>query len=67
VNDQGLVIERGAGKRMTLDVDTIVICAGQVCHNELYAPIEKAGSRVFLIGGSQSAGELDGACLVVYI
>eukprot|EP00596_Hydrurales_sp_CCMP1899_P005150 CAMPEP_0119037778 /NCGR_PEP_ID=MMETSP1177-20130426/6280_1 /TAXON_ID=2985 /ORGANISM="Ochromonas sp, Strain CCMP1899" /LENGTH=716 /DNA_ID=CAMNT_0006999457 /DNA_START=272 /DNA_END=2422 /DNA_ORIENTATION=- len=59
VNDQGLVIERGAGKRMTLEVDTIVICAGQVCHNELYAPIEKAGSRVFLIGGSQEAGELD--------
>ena len=98
VNDDGLVIERGEGKRRTLEVsqrlrglldsaqhycvtatflcifvitqsplprrltqvDTVVICAGQECFAKLFEPVKKAGGRVFLIGGAQEAGELDG-------
>ena len=58
VNDDGLVIERG-GKRQTLAVDTVVICAGQESYKPLLDPLAKLGKPVFLIGGSQEAGELD--------
>ena len=60
INDAGLVIER-KGKRQTLDVDTVVICAGQEPYKPLQGPLLKAqpGRAVFLIGGSLEAGELD--------
>jgi 2,4-dienoyl-CoA reductase (NADPH2) len=58
VNDDGLVIERG-GKRQTLAVDTVVICAGQESYKPLLDPLAKLGKPVFLVGGSQEAGELD--------
>ena len=38
----------------------MVICAGQECYANLFDPVRKAGNRVFLIGGAQAAGELDG-------
>lgn len=41
-------------------VDTVVICAGQECYANLFDPVRTAGNRVFLIGGAQAAGELDG-------
>lgn len=43
-----------------LQVDTVVICAGQECFATLFEPVKKQGQRVFLIGGAQAAGELDG-------
>ena len=58
INDSGLVIERDAVKS-TLDVDTIVVCAGQVSLNDLVEPLQKAGKKVFSIGGALRAGELD--------
>lgn len=58
INDSGLVIERDAVKS-TIDVDTIVICAGQVALNDLVEPLKKAGKKVFSIGGALQAGELD--------
>lgn len=58
INDEGLVVER-KGSKQTLPVDTVVICAGQESLRDLYAPLEAAGQRVFLIGGAQAAGELD--------
>lgn len=64
VNDQGLVIER-KGVQQTLDVDTVVLCAGQ----EPFKPLESAlkatatagntKQKMFLIGGAFAAGELD--------
>ncbi len=59
INDSGLVIEV-KGKRQTLNVDTVIICAGQESQSALFAPLSTNSSKkVFLIGGAQEAGELD--------
>lgn len=51
-----LHIQQGDKKRV-LEVDNVVICAGQVAANQLAA--EQVGKPVFLIGGAYQAGELD--------
>lgn len=43
-----------------------MICAGQECYAHLFEPVKKAGNRVFLIGGAQAAGELDGKSAECY-
>jgi 2,4-dienoyl-CoA reductase (NADPH2) len=66
VTDEGLVIET-KGARQTLPVDTVVVCAGQDPERALQKPLTLPGTapmqsrppRVFLIGGSQEASELD--------
>jgi 2,4-dienoyl-CoA reductase (NADPH2) len=64
VNDEGLVIET-KGVKKTLPVDTVVICAGQVSEVSLHKSLLSSSSssttqpKLFLIGGSQEAGELD--------
>lgn len=47
------------GKTQILDVDNIVICAGQIPLKELYEPLQAKGLNVHLIGGALEAGELD--------
>jgi 2,4-dienoyl-CoA reductase (NADPH2) len=42
-----------------LEVDTIVLCAGQEPLRELQGPLRAAGCNVHLIGGADIAGELD--------
>ncbi len=42
-----------------LDVDHIVICAGQEPLRELQLPLQEQGSNVHLIGGADVASELD--------
>ena len=42
-----------------LEVDTIVLCAGQEPLQELLEPLKAAGINIHLIGGAQEAGELD--------
>ncbi len=42
-----------------LEVDTIVLCAGQEPLQELLEPLKAAGMSTHLIGGAQEAGELD--------
>jgi 2,4-dienoyl-CoA reductase (NADPH2) len=58
---KGLAITFGEKreKGTILEVDTIVLCAGQESLRELEAPLRAAGVRVHLIGGAQFAGELD--------
>lgn len=58
INDEGLVIERD-GAKSCLEVDTVVICAGQVSLCSLKDPLTAAGQKVFTIGGALEAGELD--------
>ncbi len=58
VDDAGLHITVG-DKAMVLDVDTIVLCAGQEPQRELQAGIEALGKQVHLIGGADVAAELD--------
>ncbi len=48
-----------AGQPQILDVDNIVICAGQVSNNQLYNDIKANYENVHLIGGALEAGDLD--------
>ena len=58
IDDAGLHF-RVDGETQTLDVDTIVICAGQEPRRDLVAALEAAGIRPRLIGGADVAVELD--------
>jgi 2,4-dienoyl-CoA reductase (NADPH2) len=58
IDDAGLHI-RTDGKPRLLEVDTIVICAGQEPRRELVASLEAAGISPRLIGGADVALELD--------
>ncbi|GAA5009987.1 NADPH-dependent 2,4-dienoyl-CoA reductase [Acinetobacter puyangensis] len=49
VNDQQTV----------LDVDQIVVCAGQESFTAMFDELQQAGKSVHLIGGAKQAGELD--------
>ena len=44
---------------MLLEVDHIVICAGQLPYRDLLEPLKQAGKQVHLIGGADVAAELD--------
>jgi len=58
IDDAGLHISVD-GMPQLLDVDTIVICAGQEPRRELFAAVHKSGVPVTLIGGADVATELD--------
>ncbi len=58
VDDQGLHILIGEEPKV-LDVDTIILCAGQEPLRELQQALVDAGERVHLIGGADVAAELD--------
>ena len=47
------------GRAMLLEVDHVVVCAGQVSNDALAAPLRAAGRVVHVIGGAAEAGELD--------
>ena len=61
VVEKGLAVSFGEAreKAAVLEVDTIVLCAGQESLRELEAPLRAAGASVHLIGGAALAGELD--------
>ncbi|MGB1316240.1 MAG: FAD-dependent oxidoreductase [Chitinophagales bacterium] len=58
VTDKGLLISRKE-KEQLLEVDNIIVCAGQVPFKALQEPLEALGKKVHLIGGSDVAAELD--------
>ncbi len=58
IDDAGLHL-RIDGRPRVLDVDTIVICAGQEPRRELAEPLRRAGIPLTLIGGADVAMELD--------
>ncbi|WP_374427121.1 oxidoreductase [Ideonella dechloratans] len=61
IGDPGLQVSDGERRENLrwLEVDTVVLCAGQEPLRALQAPLEAAGVRVHIIGGAQEAGELD--------
>ncbi len=61
IGDAGLQVSDGERRDNLrwLDVDTVVLCAGQESQRSLQPPLEAAGLRVHVIGGAQEAGELD--------
>ncbi len=58
IDDEGLHISI-EGEVQILDVDNIVICAGQTENNELANLLAPTGIEVHLIGGAKEASELD--------
>jgi len=58
VTDHGLLIEI-EGKEKLLEVDNIIICAGQESNRDLQNALETGNVNVHLIGGANVAAELD--------
>ena len=58
IDDAGLHIVHQA-KKQILEVDHIIICAGQEAENSLYKQLEQSGRPVFIIGGAKKAAELN--------
>lgn len=58
VDDQGLHITID-GQPSVLEVDHVVICAGQESFTAMYDQLKTDGKNVHLIGGAKEAGELD--------
>jgi 2,4-dienoyl-CoA reductase (NADPH2) len=61
IDDAGLTIEID-GKEQVLDVDHVIICAGQESQRSLYQALEvskRAEQGLHLIGGAKVAAELD--------
>jgi len=61
VDERGLHISFGEQRSqpMLLEVDNVVLCAGQVPLCELHDPLEMSGVTVHKIGGADVASELD--------
>jgi 2,4-dienoyl-CoA reductase (NADPH2) len=58
ISDDGLLIEVN-GKEQLLDVDNVIICAGQEPNRDLQQALENGNMNVHLIGGANVAAELD--------
>jgi len=58
IDDIGLHITVG-NEPTILEVDNIIVCAGQDSQQELYSELKSAGVVAHLIGGAKLAGELD--------
>jgi 2,4-dienoyl-CoA reductase (NADPH2) len=58
VDDAGLHV-RIDGQEHLFEVDTVVVCAGQVSRAELVPPLQSERMIVHVIGGAEEAAELD--------
>lgn len=58
IDDQGLHIVVN-DKPALLEVDQIIICAGQESYTAMFDELKAVGKSVHLIGGAKEAGELD--------
>ncbi|VEG90771.1 NADPH-dependent 2,4-dienoyl-CoA reductase [Legionella spiritensis] len=58
IDDEGLHIRMNDQPRL-LEVDSVVICAGQNELRDLYEPLREQGQSVHLVGGAFKALELD--------
>ena len=58
IDDQGLHYTQNEEQKV-LEVDHVIICAGQTPFKELYQPLLDTGKSVHVIGGADFASELD--------
>jgi len=60
VDDEGLHLKDAkGGATRVLDVDTVIVCAGQLSDASLEKPLQAGGMEVFKVGGAHVASELD--------
>lgn len=58
IDEFGLHIEHD-GEDKLLEVDNVIVCAGQLPRRDLLEPLQSSGKKVHLIGGADVAVELD--------
>ncbi len=58
ISDRGLHIKMNDQDQL-LEVDNVILCAGQISNNELYESLESDGFKVHIIGGAKLAEEID--------
>tara|TARA_B110000902_G_scaffold248744_1_gene306204 strand:- start:1347 stop:3371 length:2025 start_codon:yes stop_codon:yes gene_type:complete len=58
IDDRGLHYTQNEEQKL-LELDNIVICAGQTPFKDLYQPLLNAGKNVHVVGGADFASELD--------
>ncbi len=58
IDDEGLHINH-RGEIELLEVDNVVLCAGQLSNTKLYDALQQQGVKAHLIGGAELAAELD--------
>jgi 2,4-dienoyl-CoA reductase (NADPH2) len=58
IDDLGLHIHHD-GQDKVLDVDNVIVCAGQLPRRDLLEPLQDMGVKVHVIGGADVAAELD--------
>ncbi len=58
IDDQGLHYVQNEEEKL-LEVDNVIICAGQLPFKELLEPLQAKGVNVHVIGGADIAAELD--------
>ena len=63
IDDDGLHIIRHGQTRL-LDVDNVIICAGQTSNSELYDALKNSDKEKYLIGGAYKAAELDAVAAI---
>lgn len=59
IDDAGLHVSIAGGEPQIIEVDNVVICAGQTPQRELQEALQAAGLTVHLAGGADVAAELD--------
>jgi 2,4-dienoyl-CoA reductase (NADPH2) len=59
IDDAGLWIQEGTKEPRCLEVDSVIVCAGQESERSLLEPLRGAGLEVHVIGGANLAAELD--------
>ncbi|WMN06947.1 NADPH-dependent 2,4-dienoyl-CoA reductase [Marivirga arenosa] len=58
IDDKGLYITKD-GKQELIEVDNIILCAGQLPDKSLFNSVVESGQKAHLIGGAFEAAELD--------
>jgi len=64
IDDRGLHLTH-EGKKKVLEVDHIIICAGQNPRDNLKLPLQALGFKVEVIGGARAAQELDAEAAIL--
>ena len=63
IDDRGLhIINQGVSQ--LLEVDNVIICAGQNSNSELYEALQDSTKEKYLIGGAYKAAELDAVAAI---
>ena len=59
IDDAGLHVRIAGGEPQVLEIDNVVICAGQEPLRDLYEALVASGQSTHLVGGADVAAELD--------